>query len=58
MTRRKIYVDVNDCVFMDEDDAMDIINYNYSKRAFIFAQKPVFLEKIREMRAKQHQGEN
>lgn len=57
MTRRKIYVDVNDCVFMDEDDAMDIINYNYSKRAFIFAQKPVFLEKIREMRAKQHQGE-
>lgn len=50
MTRNKIYIDINDCIFMDEDDALDIINYNYSKRTFIFAQKPVFLEKIREMR--------
>ena len=50
MTRAKIYIDINDCIFMDEDDALDIINYDYSKRAFIFAQKPVFLEKIREMR--------
>lgn len=54
MTREKIYIDINDCVFMDEDDAMDVINYNYSKKAFIFANKPVFLQKIREIRAAVH----
>jgi len=50
MTMKKIYIDINDCVFIDEDDELDIINYNYSKRTFIFANKPVFLQKIKELR--------
>ncbi len=50
MTMKKIYIDINDCIFMDEDDELDIINYNYSKRMFIFANKPVFLQKIKELR--------
>lgn len=50
MSRRKVYIDINDCVFITEDDALDVINYNYSMRSFLFAQKPVFLDGIRKMR--------
>lgn len=50
LSRTKIYIDINKCVFETEDDAMDIINYNYSKRSFIFAHKPVFLECARKLR--------
>ena len=52
LSRNKIYVDINKCVFETEDDAMDIINYNYSKKSFIFAQKPVFLECAKKLREK------
>lgn len=50
LNRTKIYIDIHKCVFETEDDAMDIINYNYSKRSFIFANKPVFLECARKLR--------
>lgn len=50
MSCEKIYIDVNDCVFATQDDALDVINYNYSMESFVFAQKPVFLEGIRRMR--------
>jgi hypothetical protein len=42
----KVYVDIDKCILQDEDDVLDVINYNYSKRSFILAQKPVFLENI------------
>jgi hypothetical protein len=45
----KIYIDEERCILQDEDDVLDVINYNYSKRTFIAAQKAVFLEKLREM---------
>lgn len=48
LSREKIYIDVNDCILESEEDVLDIINYNYSKRSFVFAQKPVFLQKIKE----------
>jgi hypothetical protein len=44
----KVYIDVDRCILQDEEDVLDVINYNYSKRSFIAAQKPVFLENIRE----------
>jgi hypothetical protein len=47
MSLSKIYIDIDGCIFRDEDDALDIINFNYSKRSFIIAQLPVFLEKLR-----------
>lgn len=50
LSREKIYIDVNHCIFETEQDALDIINYNYSKRSFLFAQKPVFLEAVRKLR--------
>ena len=49
MSLQKIYIDVNDCILATEDDLLDVINYNYSKRTFVFANKPVFLQKIREL---------
>jgi hypothetical protein len=45
----KVYIDVNKCILQDEDDVLDVINYNYSRRSFILAQKSVFLQKIREV---------
>jgi hypothetical protein len=48
LSRQKIYIDVNDCILESEDDVLDVINYNYSRRSFIFAQKPVFLRKLAE----------
>jgi hypothetical protein len=50
MSLKKIYVDMDGCILQDEDDALDVINFNYSKRAFIAAQQPVFLEKIEKLR--------
>jgi GT2 family glycosyltransferase len=44
----KVYVDIDDCILQDEDDVLDVINFNYSKRSFIMAQKPIFLQKLRE----------
>jgi hypothetical protein len=44
----KVYVDIDDCILQDEDDVLDVINFNYSKRSFILAQKPIFLQKLRE----------
>ncbi len=47
LSLRKIYVDIDRCILRTEEDALDVINYNYSKRSFIYAQKPVFMEQIR-----------
>jgi hypothetical protein len=49
LSLQKVYIDVEKCILQDEDDVLDVINYNYSKRTFIMAQKPVFLEKIKEL---------
>ena len=50
MSRRKIYIDINDCIFETEEDMLDVINYNYSKRSFLYAQKPVFVENMKKLR--------
>lgn len=52
MTLEKVYIDVSDCIFATEDDRLDVINYNYSKRSFLFAMKPVFLENVKKLRKK------
>ena len=52
LSGEKIYIDINDCILRTEDDMLDVINYNYSKRSFSFANKPVFMQKIKELRAK------
>jgi hypothetical protein len=44
----KVYMDIDKCLLQDEEDVLDVINYNYSRRSFIMAQKPVFLQKIKE----------
>jgi GT2 family glycosyltransferase len=50
MSLSKIYIDIDGCIFQDEDDALDIINFNYSKRSFIAAHMPLLLEKLRAFR--------
>ena len=50
LSRERVYVDINDCILATEEDVLNVINYPYSKRSFIFAQKPVFLEGIRKLR--------
>lgn len=52
LSRQKVYIDMNDCILESEEDVLDVINYNYSKRAFIQAQKPIFLQKVKEGRGK------
>lgn len=51
LSRERIYIDINDCILETEDDVLDVINYEYSKRSFVFAQKPIFLECIRKLRS-------
>lgn len=50
LSLERIYIDENECILRTENDMLDVINFNYSRRTFVFAQKPVFLEKIRELR--------
>jgi GT2 family glycosyltransferase len=45
----KVYIDIDKCILQDEEGVFDVINYNYSRRSFILAQKPVFLQKIHEL---------
>jgi hypothetical protein len=37
---------------MDEDDALDVINYSYSRRSFILSQQPIFLQKVQALQSK------
>lgn len=53
LSRQKIYIDINDCILQSEEDVLNVINYNYSKKSFVFAQKPVFFQKIKEYRKKE-----
>jgi hypothetical protein len=50
LTMEKIYVDIDRCILRTQEDVLDVINYNYSKRSFIYAEKPVFLERLRVLR--------
>lgn len=50
MSLSKVYLDLSDCIFATEEDMLDVINYGYSKRSFVFGQKPIFLENIRRLR--------
>ncbi len=47
---RSSYIDVNGNVFSSEDDAMMIINYNYSFRTFYESQKDLFLSFAKKIR--------
>ena len=50
LSLQKIYIDINDCILASEEDGLDVINYNYSRRTFIESQKPIFLQRLREQR--------
>lgn len=50
LSLQKIYIDINDCILASEEDVLDVINYNYSRRTFIESQKPIFLQRLREQR--------
>ena len=50
LSLQKIYIYINDCILASEEDVLDVINYNYSRRTFIEAQKPIFLQRLREQR--------
>lgn len=51
LSLKKIYIDVEDCILATEEDALDVINYNYSRRSFVEANKPVFLQRLKEQRS-------
>lgn len=53
LSLQKIYIDMNDCILASEADVLDVINYNYSRRTFIEAQKPIFFQRLREQRQKE-----
>lgn len=50
LSLQKIYMDVEYCILRTEEDAMNVINYNYSKRLYLFAETPVFVQKLHELR--------
>lgn len=51
LSLKKTYIDIDENILATEDDALMIINFNYSYRAFCFAWKPLFLQLVREQRA-------
>ena len=50
LSRTKVYIDIDRCILHTEDDVLDVINYNYSRRTFLFAQLPVFLDNVKKLR--------
>lgn len=49
LSLQKIYIDIEYCILRTEEDAMDVINFNYSKRMYLFAETPVFVQKLKEL---------
>jgi hypothetical protein len=45
-----IYVDIYDSILATEDDVLRVINYNYSKESFIYAQQPLFFHMAKKIR--------
>jgi hypothetical protein len=41
-----VYIDIDDCILQDEQDALSVLTYSYSRRTFILAGLPVFLQQI------------
>ena len=50
LSLEKFIMDLDGNVLRDEDDVLMAINYNYSRRAFIFAQKPLFIRLAKALR--------
>jgi hypothetical protein len=48
LNRTKVYIDIDHCVLQSEEDVLDVVNYSHSRRAFIAAQLPVFMQKLQE----------
>lgn len=43
-------MDLDGNVLVDEDDVLMVINYNFSRRSFIFSMKPLFMRLARKLR--------
>lgn len=50
MSLENVYIDLDMCVFSNRDEALSIINYDYSNRMFVQTQLPVFLEFANELK--------
>lgn len=50
LSLKTIYVDIYDSILTTENDVLRVINYNYSKEAFIYAQQPLFLHMVKKIR--------
>lgn len=49
LSLQKIYMDMEYCILRTEEDRMNVINYNYSKRLYLFAETSAFVQKLREL---------
>lgn len=47
---QKIYIDIEYCILRTEEDAMCVVNYDYSRRLYLYAEVPLFVQKLRELR--------
>lgn len=52
----KYYVDIDENILSDSDDVLKIINFPLSEKAFIFAEKPLFLKQVKIIREKYKEG--
>lgn len=56
LSLKTIYVDIYGNILSTEDDVLRVINYNYSKEAFIYAQQPLFLHMAKKIRGSVPEG--
>ncbi|MDE6852560.1 MAG: glycosyltransferase family 2 protein, partial [Lachnospiraceae bacterium] len=52
LSLQKTYIDLEYCILRTEEDVLDVINYNYSKRLYLFAETPVFVQKLKELKSR------
>jgi len=50
LSLKTIYVDIYENILATKDDVLRVINYNYSKESFIYAQQPLFLHMAKRIR--------
>ncbi len=49
LSLQKIYIDMEYCILRTEEDVMDVMHYHYNKRLYLFAEMPVFVQKLKEL---------
>ncbi len=52
LSLQKIYIDIEYCILRTQEDVLHVMQYDYSRQMYLFAEKPKFVQKLYELHQK------